>query len=53
MGFFFLGIEELLGSDNKFVKLNRLIDFNKFKDTLKGIHTQDISNQGRPCYDSV
>ena len=53
MGFFFLGIEELLGSDNKFVKLNRLIDFNKFKDTLKGIHTQDISNQGRPCDDSI
>lgn len=52
-GFFFLGIEELLGSDNKFVKLNKLINFEKFRKILKGIHTQDRSNQGRPSYDSV
>lgn len=53
MDFFFLGIEELLGSDNKFVKLNKLINFEKFRKILKGIHTQDRSNQGRPSYDSV
>lgn len=53
MDFLFLGIEELLGSDNKFVKLNKLINFEKFRKILKGIHTQDRSNQGRPSYDSV
>lgn len=34
MDFFFLGLEERLGSDNKFVKLNKLIDFNKFRNLL-------------------
>jgi len=53
MNFFFLGIEKALCSDNKFVKLNKLINFAKFRDTLKGIHTQDTSSQGRPGYDSV
>jgi len=53
MNFFFLGIEKALCSDNKFVKLNKLINFAKFRDTLKGIHTQDTSSQGRSSYDSV
>lgn len=53
MDFFFLGLEEALGDDNKFVKLNKLLDFSKFNKILKGIHTQDITNQGRPSYDSL
>lgn len=53
MNFFFLGLEESLGSDNKFVKLNKLVNFEKFRKTLKGIHTQDITRQGRPSYDSI
>ncbi|MFV9984528.1 MAG: hypothetical protein AB8V03_02105 [Francisella endosymbiont of Hyalomma asiaticum] len=36
MNFFFLGLEERLGSGNKFVKLNKLVDFNKFRKILKG-----------------
>ena len=53
MDFFFLGIEESLGLENKFVKLNKLLDFNKFRELLKGIHLQDSSNKGRPSYDSL
>jgi len=53
MDFFFLGLEEALVNDNKFVKLNKLLDFSKFNKILKGIHTQDITNQGRPSYDSL
>nr|WP_252988852.1 IS5 family transposase [Francisella noatunensis] len=33
--------------------MNKLINFEKFRKILKGIHTQDRSNQGRPSYDSV
>ncbi|WP_245313664.1 hypothetical protein [Allofrancisella frigidaquae] len=53
MDFFFLGIEESLGKDNKFVKLNSLLDFNYFRKALKGIYVQDSNNRGRPSYDSV
>lgn len=53
MDFFFLGLEESLGSDNKFVKLNKLVDFEKFRKTLKGIYTQDMTRQGRPAYDCI
>ncbi|MBK2356803.1 IS5 family transposase [Francisella hispaniensis] len=53
MDFFFLGLEESLGSDNKFVKLNRLVDFEKFRKTLKGIYTQDMTRQGRPAFDFI
>ncbi len=35
MDFFFLGLEETLGSDNKFVKLNKLVDFEKFRKSPK------------------
>ncbi|WP_234362110.1 hypothetical protein [Francisella tularensis] len=47
MDFFFLGLEESLGNDNKFVKLNKLVNFEKFRKTLKGIYTQDMARQGR------
>ena len=50
---FFLGLEESLGNDNKFVKLNKLVDFNKFRKTFKGIYTQDITRQGRPAFDCL
>ncbi|KFJ66628.1 IS5 family transposase [Francisella tularensis] len=53
MDFFFLGLEESLGSDNKFVKLNKLVNFEKFRKTLKGIYTQDMTRQGRPAYDCI
>jgi len=53
MDFFFLGLEDSLGSDNKFVKLNRLVDFEKFRKTLKGIYTQDMTRQGRPAFDCI
>lgn len=53
MDFFFLGIEESLGSDNKFVKLNNLLDFDYFRKVLKGMYIQERSNQGRPSYDSI
>ena len=53
MDFFFLVLEESLGSDNKFVKLNKLVDFEKFRKTLKGIYTQDMTRQGRPAYDCI
>jgi IS5 family transposase len=53
MDFFFLGLEESLGIDNKFVKLNKLVDFEKFRKSLKGIYTQDMTRQGRPAYDCV
>lgn len=53
MDFFFLGIEESLGSDNKFVKLNNLLDFECFRGALKGIYIQESTNRGRPSYDSV
>ncbi|MGQ4005927.1 transposase [Francisellaceae bacterium CB300] len=53
MDFFFLGLEESLDSDNKFVKLNKLVDFEKFRKTLKGIYTQDMTRQGRPAYDCI
>lgn len=53
MDFFFLGLEESLGNDNKFVKLNKLVNFEKFRKTLKGIYTQDITRQGRPAYDCI
>ena len=52
-GFFFLGLEESLGNDNKFVKLNKLVDFNKFRKILKGIYTQDITRHGRPAFDCI
>ena len=48
MDFFFLGLEERLGSDNKFVKLNKLVDFNKFRKILKAIYIQDMTRQSRP-----
>ena len=53
MDFFFLGLEDSLGGDNKFVKLNKLVDFEKFRKTLKGIYTQDMTRQGRPSYDCI
>ncbi|AJC48530.1 hypothetical protein SD28_02120 [Allofrancisella guangzhouensis] len=53
MDIFFLGIEESLGRNNKFVKLNKLLDFSKFNKVLKGVYTQDITNQDRPSYDSL
>ena len=53
MDFFFLGLEESLGDDNKFVKLNKLIDFEIFRKNFKSIYIQDESNQGRPAYDSI
>lgn len=53
MDFFFLGIEESLGKDNKFIKLNKLLDFEYFRKALKGIYIQESSNRGRPSYDSV
>ena len=46
MDFFFLRIEESLGLENKFVKLNKLLNFNKFRKLLKSIHLQDSSNKG-------
>ncbi|KFJ66640.1 hypothetical protein [Francisella tularensis] len=52
-GYFLLGLEESLGSDNKFVKLNKLVNFEKFRKTLKGIYTQDMTRQGRPAYDCI
>ena len=51
--FFFLGLEESLGNDNKFVKLNKLVDFNKFRKILKGIYTQDITRHSRPAFDCI
>ena len=53
MDFFFLGLEDSLGSDNKFVKLNKLVDFEKFRKTFKGIYTQDMTGQGRPAFDCI
>lgn len=53
MYFFFLGLEDSLGSDNKFVKLNKLVDFEKFRKTFKGIYTQDMTGQGRPAFDCI
>ncbi|KFJ69638.1 hypothetical protein [Francisella tularensis] len=35
MDFFFLGLEESLGSDNKFVKLNKLVNFESLGKHLK------------------
>lgn len=52
-GFFFLGLEESLENDNKFVRLNKLVDFEKFRKTLKGIYAQDMTTQGRPAYDCI
>ncbi len=43
MDFFFLGLEDSLGSNNKFVKLNKLVDFDKLRRTLKNIYTQDMT----------
>ena len=53
MDFFFLGLEDSLGSDNKFVKLNKLVNFESFRKTLKGIYNQDMTKQGRPAYDCI
>jgi len=53
MDFFFLGLEESLGNDNKFVKLNKLVDFENFRKSLKGIYSQDMTRQGRPAYDCI
>ena len=53
MDFFFLGVEESLGKENKFVKLKKLLDFSSFGKILKGIYVQDTSKQGRPSYDST
>ncbi|WP_256868913.1 hypothetical protein [Francisella sp. Scap27] len=44
MDFFFLSLEESLGDDNKFVKLNKLLDFSKFNKIVKGTYIQDITN---------
>ena len=50
MDFFFLGIENVLGKDNNFVKLNKLIDFTKFNTLLKGIRVSDGVNQSNKGY---
>jgi IS5 family transposase len=52
--FFAFTAESRVGNKNVLVRLNNIIDWEKFKSCLKGIHKNDIYSKGGPkCYDHV
>ena len=46
--FFELGLENQLGSKNKWVKINKLINWEKIREYLKKIHKNEDHNLGGP-----
>ena len=49
-----LSIKHRLKDNSKLLKLDKLINWNRFRDLLSGIHKNDIdSNGGRKSYDKI
>ena len=51
--FFELNAEHVVGKDNPLVKLNTLVNWNNFRQWLKGMHRNEVHQEGQQPYDNL